>query len=276
MPKPSFGTFHLKQFGFMPIRIALVSYINTRPFIDGLEHHFQANEIALEVVPPIACARSLREGRADLALMPAGAIPQFEQVNLLPSYCIGADGEVASVFIFSQCPIEEIEVLYLDRHSQSSNGLARILMKYFWKKEVPLIQPSSPSFDQIKGKTGGVVIGDKAIKIRENFEFVYDLSSAWKMLTGLPFAFAVWAYQPGTLTAEQCQRIEQALHWGIQQRADSAARWAPAFGISPTFAHQYLTHYIDYRFDAAKHRALSLYLNKLTALPRIDSIPIHE
>ena len=38
----------------------------------------------------------------------------------------------------------------------------------------------------------GLVIGDRALKIRAKFKFKFDLGLAWKEMTGLPFVFAIW------------------------------------------------------------------------------------
>ena len=194
--------------------IALVSYINTRPFMDGLEHIFGPNEVTLNLLAPSKCAEHLAEGYSELALIPVGAIPDFKRIHLLPNYCIGANGPVESVFLFSQKPIEELETVILDRHSRSSNGLARILLSHHWRRDVNFLTSNQKHFDLIQGNTGGIVIGDKAIKIRENYRYAYDLAGEWKKLTGLPFAFAVWAYKAEKLDGFMLERLDQAMSWG--------------------------------------------------------------
>jgi chorismate dehydratase len=248
------------------LRIALVEYINTRPFLDGLEQEFHGHEIELQLLPPSQCAVALREGRCDLALIPVGSLIDFQQVEILPNYCIGARGAVDSVFIFSELPIEELDCLQLDPHSRSSNALAQILLKHHWHRELPLLQPARRNFDNIKGTTGGVVIGDVAIRMRERFTYHYDLAEAWQQMTGLPFAFAVWVARPGALDAYWRKRLNQAFAWGVRQAPQSAQKWATHFELKPDFAHHYLTHSIQFEFDAPKHRALAMYLRLLQHL----------
>lgn len=244
--------------------IALVSYINTRPFVDGLEAAYgKDGDIRLHLLPPSDCARALFDRQADLALIPVGSIPIGPNLSLLPTWCIGADGPVDSVFLFSQCPIEDIEQVWLDRHSRSSNGLAQILMRYHWKKEVRWLEPVKKHFDQIQEHTAGVVIGDEAIRIRDQFAYQYDLAEVWRDMTGLPFVFAVWAYRPGTINQGEIQRIEEALGNGVRQAETTAENWAGHFGMGIEAATAYLTESIDYRFDARKHQALELYVRLL-------------
>ena len=252
--------------------IALVSYINTRPFVDGLEATYgKDGDIRLHLLPPSDCARALFDGQADLALIPVGSIPTGPTLALLPTWCIGADGPVDSVFLFSQKPIEEIDQVWLDRHSRSSNGLAQILMRYHWKKEVRWLEPVKKHFDQIQEHTAGVVIGDEAIRIRDQFAYQYDLAEVWRDMTGLPFVFAVWAYNPGTINQSEIQRIEEALGNGVLQAETTAENWAGHFGMGIEAAKAYLTESIDYQFDARKHQALELYVRLLEEVKCVPS-----
>lgn len=245
------------------MRIALVSYINTRPFMDGLTHFFSSEECSLELLPPSACAQNLMEKHSDMALIPVGSLPDFRDIMLLPDYCIGADGPVNSVFIFSRKPIEEINQVILDRHSRSSNGLAKILLRHYWKKNPGYYFPDKKHFDEITGDIAGVVIGDKAMKLKGHFEYVYDLSEYWKKMTGLPFAFAVWAYYKDAFTSEQIVRISRALAFGVAQSNNSALKWAEHYGFTPENALIYLTKDIHYHLTQERKEALALYLSLL-------------
>jgi chorismate dehydratase len=251
------------------LTVALVEYINTRPFLDGLEAHFGADEMELLLLPPADCARALQSGQADLALMPVGALPNFERVEILPDFCIGAKGPVHSVYLFAQQPIETLDTVILDRHSRSSNGLARVLLRHHWQKSVEYLMPDQKHFHRIVGSTGGVIIGDQAIRIRDQYAYAYDLSEAWYQLTGLPFAFAVWVYRPGAIDRRMAKRLFHAMQVGVQQRGKTAHRWADYFGLNTEFAQRYLTEYIDYRFTPDKHRALALYYQSLVKLPEL-------
>jgi len=259
----------MKSENDMP-RIALVSYINTRPFIDGFEKFFPDGKVAFDLMPPADCARSLYQGTSDMALIPVGALPNFQHIYLHPEFCIGANGPVKSVYLFARQPVENLTKVRLDPHSRSSNGLTRILMKYHWQREVHYHLPEIRDFSFIQGNTGGVVIGDEAIKLRDRFEYAYDLSDHWRKLTGLPFAFAVWAYRPGIFSPSLMQQLTNAMEWGVKQADQSANKWARHYDIALPFAEKYLTQYIDYQFDAQKHEALALYQKALYNSPQIS------
>jgi chorismate dehydratase len=248
------------------MQIALVSYINTRPFTDGLDAISSKHGIQLHLLPPADCAKYLQDGRADMALIPVGALLDFADIAVLSNFCIGADGPVDSVFIFAHQPIETIETLVLDRHSRSSNVLAKILLTRYWKKDLTYVQPTEKSFAEIQGTTAGVVIGDKALKIKEDFPYVYDLAEYWKKLTGLPFVFAVWAYHPEKVSKDMQEILSTALQQGVENRGQSALKWAEFYHLPSDIAHKYVTESIHYDFTPQRKEAMQLYLNWMKEL----------
>ena len=250
------------------LRIALVSYLNTRPFTDGLASVFSPNEIELQLLPPAECATALRNGKCDMALIPSGSLIDFDRIRLMKDHCIGANGAVDSVFIFAQQPIETCDHLLLDVHSRTSNGLAQILLKSWWKHRLIVEQPLARDFSQITGSTAGVAIGDSAYKIKAEYAYVYDLAQVWKDWTGLPFVFAVWAYAADRVSEEQLKLVRQGLEEGRNTRKKSARRWASTYGYTVKQAKHYLKHSISYEMDAEKHAAFHTYFEALLALEK--------
>lgn len=147
-------------------------------------------ELTLEY--PALIAQHLREDTVDIGLVPVAAIPSIPNARIVSDFGIAADGKVASVCIFSQVPIEEIDSIYLDYQSRTSVRLAQVLLKHYWKIEVPIMQAPEDYIKLIEGKTAGVIIGDRALQQLHNFKYIYDLADYWKTFTGLPFIFAAW------------------------------------------------------------------------------------
>ncbi|NBO50338.1 MAG: hypothetical protein EBU80_11610, partial [Chitinophagia bacterium] len=96
------------------IRVGAVSYLNTKPFIYGLENGPIKEEIDLVVDYPARLVTMLKNGQIDIGLVPVGALPGLGEYHIVSDYCIGTEGEVASVAVFSEVPMEEIENVYLD------------------------------------------------------------------------------------------------------------------------------------------------------------------
>lgn len=248
------------------IDVALVAYLNTRPFMDGFEAHISDQEACFHLYPPSACADALYEKKCQIALIPVGSLPRFQRLSIMPNYCLGANGPVESVFLFSQRPVEKLDTILLDPHSNTSNGLVQILMRYHWKRKVDFVMPGQKHFDMIDGNVGGVIIGDKALHVRNHYRYAYDLSGEWQKMTGLPFAFAVWAYYPGQVSAQFLQKMNDAMRWGVHHLDACAEKWAAAYKVSLQEATRYLNESLDFRFDAPKHRAVELYYKTLRNL----------
>ncbi|MBL7751138.1 MAG: menaquinone biosynthesis protein [Chitinophagaceae bacterium] len=175
------------------IKVGIVSYLNTRPLIYGLRQEPMASQIELWEDTPARLADMLVNGEIDLGLVPVATIPHLPTYQVVGNYCIGTEGEVASVCLFSEVPLEQIETVYLDYQSRSSVALLKWIMQEYWGIKPRLIDAENEDFRaEIKGTSAGLVIGDRAFEQRKISTFIYDLGSEWKKITGLPFVFAAW------------------------------------------------------------------------------------
>lgn len=242
------------------LNVTAVSYLNTKPFLYGIFEKKLDRKISLSLDIPSECARKLASGEADLGLVPVAVLPQLPTPYLVSDFCIGTVGEVKTVCIYSQRPIEEVTHLFLDYHSRTSVELTRILLRDYWKVSPELI-PARPGYeDQIAGTGAGLIIGDRTIGQDKRFPFVYDLGKAWLDLTGLPFVFAAWVsnrpLDPGFIA-----ELNEALQAGIDSIPQLIYLIPPPH---PDFdLETYFTRYISYPLDAAKHKGLERFLSYL-------------
>jgi chorismate dehydratase len=249
------------------IKISAISYLNTKPFLYGLFQKGidELTEMSFDI--PSVCAQKLISGEVDLGLVPVAVIPQIKNPYIVSDYCIGTEGEVKTVSIFGQKPLEELDSLYLDYHSRTSAALTQILMKEYWKQPKNYIQASEGYIKDIQGNTGGLVIGDRTIGL--DFPFVYDLGEAWKDHTGLPFVFAAWVSNK-ELPHDFIKKFNEALDFGISkinQLVHIVPSPHPSFSIE-----DYYTKYINYHLTPDKKKALELFLEKVQQLKGISPI----
>ena len=113
--------------------------MNTKPFIYGLENGPIKDQIELTLDYPANLVKLLKEDKIDIGLVPVGALPGLGEYHIVSDYCIGTEGEVASVAVFSEVPMEEIEEVYLDYQSRTSVLLCKLLFEKHWKKSVKFI-----------------------------------------------------------------------------------------------------------------------------------------
>ncbi len=212
-------------------------------------------DIEIVVDYPSQLAKSLQEGSIDMALLPVAAIPGIPGANIVSDYGIATDGNVVSVAIFSQVPMEEIETVYLDYQSRTSVRLAQLLLEKHWKKEVVYKPATEHYIDYINGVNAGVIIGDRALKQLHNFNYVYDLSAAWKEYTGLDFVFAAWVANK-ELPEDFKERFNTANAEGLKHLdAVIAANNFPYYDL-----HTYYTDNIKFYLDDGKKQGLAKFL----------------
>lgn len=241
------------------IRISAVSYLNSLPFVYGLNHSEikQQCEISLDI--PSLCAEKMTSGKADIGLIPVAAIPEIINAEIISEYCIGANGKVKTVCLYSEVPLKKIETVLLDYQSRTSVLLARILAREFWKIN-PKWEKAEKGFEnKIKGTTAGVVIGDRtfSLSLGKSRGEVLDLSEEWKKFTGLPFVFACWVANK-KMSADFLTSFNSALQYGLNNIDKTLDEFPPDF-IPKTGAKKYLTENISFVFDLEKKKAMKLF-----------------
>ena len=244
------------------IRISAVSYTNTKPFLYGIQHTAIINQIDLSLDIPADCAQKLIDDKVDIGLIPVAAALNLREWHIVSDYCIGATGAVNSVFIFSNCDIREAKTVQLDPESRTSNNLARVLLKNFWKVEPQLITDAADYSQSTDSHTAFVQIGDRTFGKKAQFKFVYDLAEEWQKLTGLPFVFAAWiANKP--IPKEFTDEFNTALKYGLDHRTELLKELPkrPDFDLE-----DYLMHKLDFDLTEDKKKALYLFLDYVKAL----------
>lgn len=174
------------------IKVGAVSYLNTKPLIYGFEQGQMSSSVELIIDYPSNIAAMLQHNQIDIGLVPVAIIPALKEHHVVSDFCIGCNGEVATVCLFSEVTLSEIKTILLDYQSRTSVELLKILLKEHWKLSPELIPASENFEDQIGGNTAGLIIGDRAFTQRLKSKYIYDLGAAWKEMTGLPFVFAAW------------------------------------------------------------------------------------
>lgn len=240
------------------IRVGAVSYLNTKPLLFGIERSEIISDIELKIDYPAKIAASLLEDEIDIGLVPVAILPLMKEYYINTDYCIGSDGPVASVCLFSETPIENVKRVLLDYQSRTSVELARILLREYWKTD-PILEHASLDFrDRIGGTTAAVVIGDRALQQRNISAYSYDLGEAWKNHTGLPFVFAAWISN---------KKLEPSFLVPFNTANGAGLNNLPAVLAELSFSHfdlkEYYTRFISYPLDSRKRNGLSEFLKKL-------------
>jgi len=240
------------------IRVGAVSYLNTKPLIYGFEQGMMKDKVELVIDYPAKIAAALLNDKIDLGLVPVAILPEMKMYYIVGDHCIGCDGAVASVSLFSEVPLEQIETVLLDYQSRTSVKLAEILMKEYWKIKPVLIDADDDFRSHISGTTAAVVIGDRALEQRKSSTYQYDLGLAWKEYTGMPFVFAAWiSNQP--LSESFIEDFNEANEFGLRHMEEVIRlNTNPPIDLG-----KYYSEYISYDFTAEKKKGLDEFLKKI-------------
>lgn len=249
-------------------RISIVSYLNSKPFLYGLEHSAIHKKIEISRDIPSKVASKLSHNLTDIGLIPVAALEDLDEFYLLSSYCIGSNDKVKTVVLASHSPIEDINTVLMDYQSRTSVQLAKVLAKFYWKKEFNW-EPTCAGFENhsIEGDTAGVIIGDRVFESEKKFPYIYDLSLEWNNFTGLPFVFAVWAANKKIDPAFE-DELNKAFKFGISQVEKVILEEKDKF--PGTDLESYFTKNISFDFDDAKRGALKKFLELVRKLEPIE------
>ena len=215
-------------------------------------------EIDILIDYPAKIATALLNDEIDIGLVPVAILPEMGKYYIVGDHCIGSEGEVASVCLFSEVPLEQIKTVLLDFESRTSVKLAQVLMKEFWKID-PVIRNGENDFcSEIQGTTAAVVIGDRALEQKRISTYQYDLGLAWKQYTGLPFVFAAWVSNK-QLSKDFIEKFNKITNFSLQH-IDEIVQANP-YAIFDL--QKYYTEYISYDLTIEKRKGLELFLKKL-------------
>jgi chorismate dehydratase len=246
--------YYLKQ----KIRVGAVSYLNTKPFIYGLQNSPLINEIELITNYPSKIAEQLYTNEIDLGLVPVTAIAGLKDFHIISNFCIGATGPVASVCLFSNVPLQQVHTIVLDYQSRTSVALVQILATHYWKQNFKFIHAITNNDLKPQNDVAAVVIGDRAFAMKQQATYCFDLAEAWQNFTGLPFVFAAWISKK-PMTEDFSQQFNKALEYGLLH--------LPQIIETENYKDYDLATYykqnISYNLDEDKKKGLNLFLEYL-------------
>ena len=240
------------------MQIGAVSYLNSRPLIEGLEGLLPSANLVLDY--PSRLADALSNGQLDVALIPSIEYFRRPGYEVISDACVAARGEVLSVKLYCRVHPGQIRTLALDEGSRTSAALTKVILAERYGV-IPKTEPLSMESTTTDSSADAVLlIGDRAMHSpEESFTEVMDLGQFWYDWTGLPFVFAMWVARREVNTEGVDEALSHARDLGIANVADIAREEAPRLGISETLAHTYLTRNLHYHLTSAERSGLKLF-----------------
>ena len=241
-----------------PVRLGAVSYLNVRPLVYGLAA--RPDLVSLRFDVPSVCAALLADGAIDLGMVPSISYLDRPDDCVVPGVCIGSDGPVASVALFTPKPIAEVRSIAVDTSSRTSAMLLRILCARRFGVE-PAWVPHEPDLDEMLGRAdAALLIGDPALfaMIPPGVRKI-DLGAEWTEWTGLPFVWAFWAGRADAADGEVVAVLQEAADLGMQHSDEVADAYCVGYPRLQVVARAYLRRHLMFQFTPRALQGLEAY-----------------
>jgi chorismate dehydratase len=255
-----------------PVRLGAVSYLNVRPLVHGIADDPRAS---LRFDLPSVCADLLARGEIDLGMVPSITYADRPGDRIVPAVCIGSEGPVASVAVYSRRPLRDVRSIAIDSSSRTSAALTRILCARRWHI-APTFTPRAPDGESmLAAADAALLIGDPALFLdhRALGADKTDLGEAWTDLTGLPFVWAFWAGPGSGADAKVVERLHQARDAGVTALDAIADAYCSGDPDRQAVARRYLRDHMRYDLDPQSLAGLRTYYREACALGLVGREP---
>ncbi|MBK9272157.1 MAG: menaquinone biosynthesis protein [Saprospiraceae bacterium] len=234
------------------LKIVLVEYFNSLPFVKSIESTEMKDQFEIIRANPSDCAKIFFSNNADIALLPVGALVENDKFQIITNYCIGCDGPVRTVCLFSNIPFSDVRTISLDIESRTSNLLVKVLNENYWSlhQNIQILPPGSEADARL-------MIGDKALAAEKEYPYILDLGLEWKKFSGYPFVFAIWACHPNVAETD-IQTLNQLFTDFLQ--TDNMYEKLQIQNLPYQNMQSYFESNISYHFDEQKRMAKELFL----------------
>ncbi len=247
------------------MKVALVDFLNAYPLYYALVNKIINNDIEFVRKMPSVCAKMLSEKQTDVGIAPSIEYAKGDYY-IIPNVCISSDYKVKSVALFLRKPLNEVKTVKLDKNSNTSVTLTKILFAYKYKQNV----------EYVLGKADcELVIGDNALyRIEHTDEEVIDLAYEWLDFTGYPFVFALWIAN-SKIPNYYVDLFLKAKNWGINHLETIAEAFCDTHNYDYEKALDYLKNNLSYDLTKDKQKSLEIFFDyayKLNLVPKKTSL----
>jgi chorismate dehydratase len=251
-----------------PIRLGAVGYLNARPLVYGLERRSDLVSVRFDL--PSVCARLLEAGEIDLGLVPSIAYLEREGDCIVPGVCIGSDGDVASVALFTRVPLRRVQRVAVDTSSRTSAVLTEILFARHFGGS-PEFVPHRPDLHaMLTTADAALLIGDPALFADHGGQVEkVDLGREWTAMTGLPFVWAFWAGPAGAGDPAVVAALQQSARDGVANANGVAAAFFPGDPVGQSVGRRYLRENLRYEMTDRMLEGLRRFYAEALALGRV-------
>jgi chorismate dehydratase len=255
-----------------PVRLGAVSYLNVRPLVYGLDRR---SDVTLRFDVPSVCAELLAAGAIDLGMVPSITYLDRPGDRIVPGVCIGSDGPVASVALFTRVPVRDIRTLALDTSSRTSAALTRVLCARRWHVSPTFTTHGPELASMLASADAALLIGDPALfaDARALGAEKIDLGAEWTAMTGLPFVWAFWSGRANAADATTVRVLGDAAREGMRHTDAIADAYCAGTPDRCAVARAYLREHLLFHLHERAVAGLETYYREAAALGLVADAP---
>lgn len=263
------------------IKLGSVSFMNAKPLTFAIEQGLVEHDFEIKLTPPSELSQLLAEKDIDVGLIPVAEFLRRSSYSAVPGISISSYGNVDSVVLLTKGALTDVKKVAVDRRSQSSTALLRIILEIFHGLS-PEYTPRATGGEFLKDVDAGMIIGDTGLETTYSppagYE-VYDLGGIWTRETGLPFVYAVFAVNNGVELGPNLEALYRSKEYGLGITRNIAKLESLRTGIDEGVCYTYMTERIKYGLGEKEIEGISKYgeyLSRLDGAGEISRIKLYS
>lgn len=257
------------------IKLGSVSFVNAQPLTYAIENNLINHDFDLLQTPPSELSVKLHNKEIDLGLIPVAELLKRKNYNVVPGISISSHGKVDSVIIVAKCDIRDLKRIAVDKRSQSSTALLRIVLEIFHGISPEYIPTDIDKAVMMENVDGAMLIGDSGLREYYNLRGqynTYDLGELWTNETGLPFVYAVFAGHRDVILDGNLDALAESKNYGLGIVDKISEIESQKLGIDYEICYKYLTDRIKYDLGNEEIKGIVRYSELLEELGEADMI----
>jgi len=256
-----------------PISVGVVSFLNTLPLIDGLDH---LADICLRPSVPSLLIDQLVSGDVDIALCSSIDYQRSPHpLRILPVGLLGSEGRTLTVRLYAHRPLTAIDCVHVDRDSHTSIALMQILLRERFGRDPRLIDYDARAHvagnRPVEWPEAMLLIGDKVVSDSppaDRYPHQLDLGVSWHELTGLPFVFAMWmarAEDDRPSLRSAARALDRQRRHNVERRDGIVHRLARSRGWPEDLARRYVSEHLLFEWSDRCLEGLAAFFDRAAA-----------
>lgn len=242
----------------MRTKIGAVTYLNSRPLIEGLQESLGESRLVLDY--PSRLADDLARGRLSVALIPSVESFAHSDYQVVSDACVATHGPVLSVKMHSRVHPGDIRTLAIDEGSRTSVALCRLMLRerFGVQPELELL-PLGVAAERATADAV-LLIGDRAMSPPQmETHTTWDLGEEWVRWTGLPFVFAMWVARGDQPLGQLPELLAEARDRGVKRLDAIAHSGANELHLPLDVVQHYLRRNLHFHLGSAERQGLRLF-----------------